>query len=276
MSLKTFITRGLKYAITGQPVVKTSASISYLKPGELLKGKKIMITGGGRGLGFAMAKKFVEEGAKVIISGRNEDTLRESAQKINCQYIVLDITHIEEFKKAISISIEKLGGLNALVNNAGISLHEGAFLNVSPEQFDMQFNCNIKGGYFLTQEFIKQTDSKEKRNVLFISSERGFQADDLPYGLTKNAINCLIKGLAYRFIKEGIRVNGVAPGVTSSDMTKVAQDGNLYYPYNTNDRAYLPEEVAEVATFLISDISSCMSGEIIQCNEAKTVNAHWK
>lgn len=275
--LTTYVKRCLGYVVSGQPKIEVKALITVLNPSEQLKGKKILITGGGRGLGKAMAEKFISEGAQVVVSGRNEEILKTTACELGCKYIKCDVTSgITGLNALVENSKRLLGGLNVLVNNAGVSLHEGDQSEVTEQNFDVQFDANLKGAYFLTQSFIKQTDDEPTRDILFISSERGFQSDDLPYGLTKAAINSLIKGLAFRYVKKGIRVNGVAPGVTSSDMTKVGMDGNLYYPPNTNHRAYLPEEVAEVASFLISPASSCVSGQIICCNEAKTVNAHWR
>jgi NAD(P)-dependent dehydrogenase (short-subunit alcohol dehydrogenase family) len=165
-----------------------------------------------------------------------------------------------------------------LVNNAGISLHEGNIMNVTQEQFDAQINTNLRGGYFLAQKFIEYFEKNNQSNgsILFVSSERGFYVDDLPYGLTKSAVNSLVQGLAYRVIKKGIRVNAIAPGVTTSDMTGFKSDENLYVSYNANERVYLPEEVAEVACFLLSDVSKCLSGQILVCNESKSVNAHWR
>jgi NAD(P)-dependent dehydrogenase (short-subunit alcohol dehydrogenase family) len=113
-------------------------------------------------------------------------------------------------------------------------------------------------------------------NILFVSSETGDTADIRPYGLTKAAINSFVKGLANIMAPKGIRVNAVAPGITTSDMTGFKADGNLYYADNTTDRVYLPGEVAEVASFLLSDASGCMSGQILVCNNAKTVNPRWK
>ena len=97
-----------------------------------------------------------------------------------------------------------------------------------------------------------------------------------PYGFTKAAINSMVQGLAYLFISQGIRINAVAPGVTASDMTGLSSDGNLYLPYNATERVYLPEEVAETACFLLSDASGCISGQVIVCNNGKTINARWK
>lgn len=256
----------------------TTAKVYTLAPNERLKGKKIIITGGGRGLGYAMAKKFVAEGAEILIAGRNEDTLKEKAKELNCHYLQLDVQDVSSFEHFIKKADEMLGGVDSLVNNAGISLHEGNIRKVKPEQFDMQIATNLRGAYFLAQQFIKLFEEKKRTggNLLFISSERGMYVDDLPYGLTKVATNSLVQGLANRLLQSGIRVNAVAPGVTTSDMTGFKADGNLYCWYNINKRVYLPEEVAEVACFIMSDAAGCLDGQILVCNEGKTINAHWR
>ena len=253
------------------------ANISYLSPNKTLQGKKVVITGGGRGLGFSMAKKFVAEGAEVLIVGRNMKVLEESANKIGCKFLQLDVSNPSEFDAFMDKAEELLGGLNVLVNNAGISLHENTFFDVTQETFDKQVDTNLKGAFFLTQTFIrhiKNTDTKAC--VLFVSSETGDTMDFRPYGFTKAAINSMVQGLAYLFAKEGIRVNAVAPGITASDMTGLSTEGDISYRGNISGRVYMPEEVAEVAAFLISDAAGCVSGQIITCNNAKTVNARWK
>lgn len=275
--ISSILKRALRYIIKGVPVVNVKAAISFFTPTDKLAGKKIIVTGGGRGLGAAMAKKFVAEGASVLITGRNEDTLKKTSEEIGCSYLVLDMMSPEKFDKFISEAESKLDGLDILVNNAGVSLHENSFFDVVPDGFDTQIDTNFKGGYFLTQSFIKRMiELGRAGNVLFISSETGETADFRPYGFTKAAINSMVQGLAYLYAKNNIRVNAIAPGVTASDMTGFKTDDNLYTDYNLIGRIYLPEEVAEVAAFLISDISNCVSGQIIACNNAQSVNARWK
>ncbi len=279
MSFKASITRVLRYIIRGVPVVNTIAHIHTVAPNQLLVGKKIIITGGGRGLGFSMAKKFVSEGADVLIAGRNEETLKSSAVKLGCKYLSLNVQNIAEFKQFIEQANVLLDGVNCLVNNAGVSLHESGFLDVSSEQWDTQFNTNLKGPFFLTQEFIRYCQSNTTegiRNVLFVSSETSMTVDERPYGLTKAAMNSLVQGLAYRYVNSDFRINAVAPGVTTSDMTGAKSDGDLTCNYNVTKRFYLPEEVAEVACFLLSDISNSLNGQILVTNEGKTINARWK
>lgn len=279
MKLLTYFKRLILYIKNGPTIIKhVTADIHYLSASDKLKGKRIVITGGGKGLGLAMAKKFVAEGAEVLITGRDEKTLATKASELNCKYLRLDVEDCEEFDSFIKQANEMLGNINCLVNNAGISLHEGEISNVSEEQFDAQISTNLKGGYFLSQKFINyfEESKQEFGNILFVSSERGFFTDDLPYGLTKAAINSLVKGLAYRVARKQIRVNGIAPGVTASDMTGFKANENLHAPWNTNERIYLPEEVAEVASFLLSDAANCLSGQILECNNGKTANAHWR
>lgn len=259
------------------PKIETKANISYLAPSKQLTGKKIIITGGGKGIGKAMATKFVSEGAEVLIAGRNEQNLKIEAEKLNCHYLLLDVQNVDCFEAFINKADKILNGANCLVNNAGISLHEQNFTDVTPQTFDSQFNTNLRGCFFLTQKFYKLlSENKREGNILFLSSETGNTVDFRPYGLTKAAINSFVKGLASLTVNQGIRVNGLAPGITASDMTGVKADGNLYYPGNIINRIYLPEEIAQCACFLLSDASGCISGEILTCNNGKTINSRWK
>ena len=278
MSLKSKILHTLSFLLHGE-AKPLYANITYLQPNERLKGKKIIITGGGRGLGFAMAKRFIEEGADVLIMGRNEVTIKKSAAEIGCKYLVIDVQNIDSFKAIMERAYTLLGGVNCLVNNAGISLHENGFLDVSADQYDSQFDTNLRGAFFLTQCFIKKCKEngvEGTKNVLFISSETSMTVDERPYGLTKAAMNSLVQGLAYRFVSEGYRVNAIAPGVTISDMVGKKDDGNLARGGAITGRYYKPEEVAEIACFLLCDASNCLNGQIIVCNEGNTINARWK
>lgn len=261
-------------------IIKTkqvrTANITYSSPNELLKGKRIVLTGGTGGIGTAMAKRFVDEGAKLLITGRNQDKLQQLASELGCQALPLDLTHIETFDTFVSQVVDVLGGIDCLVNNAGISLHE-TFQNVTPEGFDQQVSTNLKGPFFLSQRVLAQMLKQgTPGHVLFISSETGETADVRPYGLTKAAVNSLVQGLAYLYLGNGIRINALAPGVTATGMTGFNPEENLYCSYNPNGRVYLPDEMAEVATFLLSDVSNCISGQIITCNNGKTINARWK
>ncbi|MDN0048734.1 SDR family oxidoreductase [Bacteroides gallinaceum] len=272
MSVKKYLKRVGRYLLKGIPENHITANIVTIAPNELLKGRKIIVTGGSRGLGYAMAKRFVEQGANVLITGRNQETLKQSAEQINCKYLVLDVHDVNLFQSFIDNSNVLLGGFDSLVCNAGISLHEKDFFHITEQSFEAQINTNLKSNVFLAQKFIGFAIQRNiEANILFISSEVGELADNRPYGWTKAALNSLVRGLASNFAGNGIRVNAISPGITCSDMTGLNSNGNLYIPTNATKRAYLPEEITEVATFMLSDCSKCISGQVIVCNNGKTI-----
>lgn len=276
MKVKEIIKRAILHIFKGIPVqqrVVVRPRISYLSPHNRLFGKNIIVTGGNRGLGYAMAKKIVEEGGHVVIAGRNGDSLKQASDEIGCSYVLLDVLRPDTFDDFIASCEAVLPGINGLVNNAGISLHEGDFRRVEPRQFNAQFDTNLRGSYFMTQAFVRLLENRKRRGVvLLVSSETGETVDYLPYGLTKAGVHSLTKGLAKYLIQSGIRVNAIAPGVTASEMTGFKAEGNLYCPYNLTHRVYLPEEVAEIACFLLSDAASILNGQILVTNEGKTIN----
>ena len=184
---------------------------------------------------------------------------------------------MDSFKSFFATAAKLLGGFNCLVNNAGVSLHEQDFFHVTKESFDKQMNTNLRSSVFMAQGFIQEIiETKQKGNLLFISSEVGELADNRPYGWTKASINSLVRGLASSFAANDIRINAISPGITCSSMTGFDSNGNLYIPTNATKRAYLPEEIAEVATFLLSDSSGCLSGQILVCNNGKTIYSREK
>ena len=101
MSVTKYLKRGIRYILNSIPTENITANISYLSPDERLKGKKIIVTGGGRGIGYAMSRKFIEEGAEVLIAGRNEGILRESSEQLKCKYLQLDVQNIDSFASFI-------------------------------------------------------------------------------------------------------------------------------------------------------------------------------
>lgn len=277
MGIKKYVKRVIRYILRGVPNVNIKAEVCQIASGQTLVNKTVLITGGGRGLGYYIAKKCISEGAKVLITGRDENRLKNAARELgaNCSYVACDVSNSEEIESFIDKVFELMGSINCLVSNAGISLHEQNILDVSLENFDKQMDTNLKGSYFLAKAFINKRLSQSESTIIFISSERGHQCDDVPYGLTKVAINSLTRGLSRRFYKNGIRVNAVAPGVTASDMTGRKVDGNLFAEDQAAGRYFLPQEVAEVTAFLLSDASKCISGEVIACDAGQYINSYW-
>lgn len=283
MGFKCFIRKCAKFILSSTNGKVINVNISQIKYNEILKGKNIVITGGGKGLGLSMAEKFVSEGATVVIIGRNEKNLKEACEKIgkDIEYIKYDVKDIKNINNLFIKCEKKLKGkIDTLVCNAGVSLHENIFTNVTEETFDEQFDTNFKSTFFFSKCFLEYCEENQIKNgnLLIITSESANQNYDTPYGLTKNALNSLIGALSRRVYKQNIRVNGIAPGVTASDMTKGyadVSDGNMYRDC-ASDRVFLPEEVSEVACFLLSDAAKCISGEIIHTNAGNHLNPFWK
>lgn len=264
------ILRNWVFAALSQPRNIVKVELPQIQYGGVLKDKNIVITGGSRGIGYAMASKFISEGANVIITGRNEHDLMDAVQKLGskAQYIKQDSSLVSQSMAFIQECNNQLGHIDSLVLNAGISLHEKDFTKVTIEGYEKQFDINLKANYFLSQAYLDyKLIHNEQGNLLFLSSETAGKSNDIPYGLTKNAINSLVGGLARRVYQKGIRVNAIAPGVTYTDMTKGESQISDDYAYNgLAGRYLLPEEIAEVACFLLSNVSNSITGEIIYCD----------
>ncbi|WP_373218914.1 SDR family NAD(P)-dependent oxidoreductase [Ruminococcus sp. 5_1_39BFAA] len=276
MSLSTYLKRLTNYVFHGIPNNIVKVEVKSVVNGSTLTGRTILITGGNKGIGLAIGERCVQEGANVILIGRNEDDLKAASLKLgeHCSYIKYDLSNIEGLEKLLENAQQVYGEIDSLVCSAGISLHEKNICDVSIENFEKQFKTNLEGAYFLAQVFIKKNSDRDK-NILFISSERGFQCDDVPYGLTKVALNSLTKGLSRRFYKDGIRVNAIAPGVTATAMTGKSSNDNMANSGQVSKRWFVPEEIAEVALFLLSDASKCISGEIIACDAGQYISSYF-
>lgn len=265
MGLKQAIKKTL-YAFKPSYVKVT---IAQIQSGETLKDKKIVITGGSRGIGRAMAEKFIAEGATVLITGRNPKNLEDAVKTIHNSRLltkVYDANDIDGIPHFINDCFQLLGTIDIFVSNAGISLHEGSILNVTSEGFDKTIATNLKSHFFIAKAFLERKMKKNEEGVLlFISSKDGYVCNETPYGLTKASINSMIGGLSTAYYRYGIRVNAIAPGVTLTDMTAMyakKYNGNMHES-NYAGRNFLPEEVAEVACFMVSDAAKCISGQII-------------
>ena len=181
-----------------------------------------------------------------------------------------DLTNTSNMPDFIAKAADALGGLDGLVNNVGVCNIDKGFLNVTEQSYDEQFLLNVKCPFFLTQAFVRYvTEHKiESSAVVFITSERGLYPDDAPYGMTKAAIGNIISGIARRFAVQGVHINGIAPGVTADVQKNPEKYDDAYLKGSVAKRFIMPEELAEMAVFLMSDASRCLSGEIIPCNIA--------
>jgi dihydroanticapsin dehydrogenase len=236
-----------------------------------LSGKVALITGGSRGIGFATAKIMSENGATVIITGKDSERLAKSVLKIsNSIGIVADIRKTDEVKNVVSKTIEKFGKLDILVNNAGIfpkikQLHE-----IGEDEWNEVLDVNLTGQFRFTKEAIPHLQ-KTSGSIINISSDaglkayQGFNAD--AYSATKAALIILTKCWALEYAKYKIRVNCICPGVVDTDMTKpflkTQQDKDFMNNEHPIGRIGKPEEIAKAIMYFVSDDASWTTGAVL-------------
>lgn len=276
--MKKLLKRIVDYMLTDRKVLHVT--VNEINYGGVLKDKNIVITGGGSGIGYAMAQKFVNEGAQVLLIGRKERKLSEACSKLGCnaRYIVFDISDIENYTKFFDMILSKYTRIDAFVCNAGISLHEGCIENVSIEGYTAQIDTNLKANYFISKQLVAyHKNVQTPLDILYISSSTSNQPYDLPYGMAKSALNSLVQKLNKRYYSSGIRVNAIAPGIIPTEITKSyadVEDGNMYINESCG-RYFLASEIAEVATFLLSGASKIIGGEVINCDGGLTQKRIW-
>lgn len=266
--IKRMLHRGALFVLHGVPRITIEAKILQVHTSELLKSHVVLITGGSSGIGKAIAKACLESGAKVVITGRNEeklhhavDELREVATAIYS--MILDNSDVKKMKEAIW-EAERLAGakLTTLINNAGIAL--GSFDHLEEEEFDKVLDTNIKGTVFLSKyfsEYLRQNDIKG--NILNMVSSSGLRPAVSAYEISKWGLRGFTAGLAKKLIPYGIVVNGIAPGPTATPMLMRDGEHNLFHPTNPSGRYTTPEEVASLAVYLISDMARQIVGDVV-------------
>lgn len=253
LSLKEIL---FKKLVRKQPVIIKDVVSS------LLVGKHAIVTGGNSGIGLSIAKKLRESGADVTIIGRNKEKTKFVADELGCSFLILDLTDTTNMMEEMSFYLNS-HKIDILVNSAGMRDKE-SWLNQTPENFDRVMNLNLKVPYFLSQLVAKHMISNGIHgHILNVSSSSSERPSWGPYQLSKRAMNGMTLGFAHRLAANGITVNGMAPGVTLTPMMDdVLEKGNLAYP-NPMRRAAAPEELANLAVFLCSDLGNSIVGDTI-------------
>lgn len=251
--------------------------IAQVNYGECLKGKRIVVTGGGSGIGYAIAGKFLASGAEVTITGRNAEKLAGAAGRLNSEKVhtlAWDVADVSVAGKKIGEAAQMMGGLDILVNCAGIYT-EKTMADMDKNEWDRIMDTNIRGLYFTCQkaiEYFLRENKIQMSKIINISSIRGFQGDCGPYGISKWGVNGLTKGLARDFIGKNILVNAIAPGITATAINGIDASDNVFDTAPGNNRVALPEEIAELALFLAGNSSNHITGQIIACDGGETLS----
>jgi 3-oxoacyl-[acyl-carrier protein] reductase len=240
-----------------------------LKVFEELKDSVVLVTGGTRGIGRAVAERFKSVGAKVYITGTNDERTKTAAEEIGVNGFKMDVTDREEVKRVVSEILELEGRIDVLVNNAGIT-RDTLFIRMKDEDWDRVIDTNLNGVYNVTRTVVPSMVKKRKGNIINISSVVGFTGNvgQVNYSATKSALVGFTKSLAKELGGRGIRVNCVAPGYITTDMTKAIPDKIKEELLRSIPlrREGEPREIADVCLFLASNMASYITGTVIHVN----------
>lgn len=245
---------------------------------ELLKGKTAMVTGGTRGIGFAIVKLYLENGAAVALCGSKKETVDKALDKLkaeNPDYKVIglypDLQNPEEVAKAVEMAKETFGSLDIMVNNAGISARDKLY-DYKAEDFSKIMALNVNAVFNCAQAAAKVMREQGGGVILNTSSMVSIygQPSGVGYPASKFAVNGMTKSLARELGKDNIRVNAVAPGITKTDMVAALPEEMIKPLIATIPlgRVGEPEDVANAFLFLASDMASYVTGEILSVDGA--------
>ncbi|MBP90528.1 MAG: 2-deoxy-D-gluconate 3-dehydrogenase [Planctomycetaceae bacterium] len=247
-----------------------------------VEGQVVVVSGGSRGIGRAIARGFAERGAKVVITGRDIDTLIQVAQETggDTTGIACDVAKSSDIESLVAQVIKTFGRIDTLVNVAGVNRRKPA-LDVTEGDYDFILDINLKGAFLLSQaagRHMVERGAGCQINIASLNTDRPLR-DVLPYAMSKAGIAHMTRGLALEWGPSGVRVNGIAPGFVLTDLTqKLWSDETMlaWGKVNTpQERLGVPDDMVGAAIFLASPASAFMTGQTIYVDGGFTAGSAW-
>jgi NAD(P)-dependent dehydrogenase (short-subunit alcohol dehydrogenase family) len=241
--------------------------------------KVAIVTGGGSGLGFAIAEKFISNGITTIIAGRNMEKLQTAQQQLGdlCFPIACDLTNLASIPSFVEAVLQRFGQIDILVNNAGINQKKD-FTDVTDEEFQNVITTNICAVFSLSREVVKHMLEKGSGNIINISSMAALYGIPkvIAYTASKSAIDGMTKAMAVELSPKGIRVNAIAPGFIYSAMTEKALNSDPERKAKVFGRTPMghmgqPADIGEAALYLASDAAKYITGVILPVDGGNSV-----
>lgn len=264
----TVLKKRIKYIIR---LLKAKEMVPIYQPIDgqhLLDGKTALITGGSGGIGFAVAKAFLQQGCEVIIAGTSEKKLSTYCEELSrgggkAHYLVIDVTDVNSMPEKVRLAakMSSTGKIDILVNSAGLVSHHD-FFYMSEKEYDSIMDVNAKGTYFMSQAVGKyMIENKIKGHILNVTSSSALRPAWTPYQMSKWAVRGLTLGLADALLPHGIVVNAIAPGPVATPMLGKFEGDSIYNETSPSGRYAMPEEIAQLAVFMVSDMGNLIVGD---------------
>jgi len=245
-----------------------------------LENKIVLITGSSSGLGFVMARGLAQEGATVILNGRDEDKLMQAVQELKNENLKIsgsafDVSDSTSVKKGIDKIKNDFGPIDILVNNAGIQIR-GPLEDFEESDWNKILKINLSSAFLVSKEIVKgmiHRKSGKIINICSLQSDLG-RPTIAPYSASKGGLKMLTRAMATEWAKHNIQVNAIGPGYFKTDMTKALWENPTFDSWlcarTPSNRWGNPEELLGALIFLASDASSYVNGQIIYVDGGMT------
>jgi NAD(P)-dependent dehydrogenase (short-subunit alcohol dehydrogenase family) len=246
-----------------------------------LDGKKALITGGNRGLGFAFTQALADCGASVAFVGRSIDANQAAVKRlaeagVHAHGIGADLSKDDDVRRSVDEAVEALGGLDIVVNNAGTCFHEPAW-DATDEQWQQVFDLNVRAVWKVSLAAGRHLRAGGGGSIVNIGSISGLIVNrpqaQAPYNASKAAVHQLTKSLAAEWAPDNIRVNAVAPGYVKTEMAPVDRPDlrRMWIEDAPQQRYAMPEEIAPTVVYLCSPAAAFVTGSVLVIDGGYTV-----